>query len=91
MWRAKAAMILLLVISFIFSTEQAYQSTSSRSHAINKRSCNVRGEFCLKDIECCSGECVCATNTCKCGTRPKVKPNRNKPQTMAQRLICRYR
>ncbi|GIX94059.1 hypothetical protein CEXT_259281 [Caerostris extrusa] len=57
-----------------------------------KRSCNVRGEECFKDIECCTGECVCSKNACKCGNRPKVKVSKlMQPQSMAQRLICRYR
>ncbi|GBN29876.1 hypothetical protein AVEN_68445-1 [Araneus ventricosus] len=45
MWRTKTAIILLLVISFIFSTEQAYQRTSSRSHAINKSPLSYVWEF----------------------------------------------
>ncbi|GFT92644.1 hypothetical protein NPIL_270091 [Nephila pilipes] len=91
MWRTRKCVILLMIISFILITEQANIDASSRSHAIHKRSCNVRGEECLKDIECCSAECVCSTNVCKCGTRPKVKTPRSKPQSLAQRLICRYR
>ncbi|GFR04835.1 hypothetical protein TNCT_174291 [Trichonephila clavata] len=90
MWRTRMCIVLLMIISFILITEQANYD-SSRSHAIHKRSCNVRGEECLKDIECCSTECVCSTNVCKCGTRPKVKTPKSKPQSLAQRLICRYR
>ncbi|GIX88130.1 hypothetical protein CDAR_444891 [Caerostris darwini] len=91
MWRTNVIFILLLVISFIFYTEQT-QQRSSRSHSIHKRSCNVRGEECFKDIECCTGECVCSKNMCKCGNRPKVKVSKlMQPQSMAQRLICRYR
>uniref|UniRef100_A0A4Q8KBC7 U1-Deinotoxin-Dsu1b_1 n=1 Tax=Deinopis subrufa TaxID=1905329 RepID=A0A4Q8KBC7_DEISU len=78
--------IFILVLFLVVSSEQLRHGDGSRWHLIQKRSCNIRGEECTKDVECCTAHCVCLNaDPCKCGSRSRVKLTK----FVSESLTCR--